>query len=107
MFLECGEAHGELVGHIQREVDRRQDVVVAALGDLGAGIGGLGAVLARQAGQILGHIEIGVDHARAHVAAVRHAAELAAEVGLQIARQFLHRIRAQLSPGDAWVVVLG
>jgi hypothetical protein len=61
MFLEAERRTVSLTGHIQREVGRRQDVVVAAPGDLVAGIGGLGAVLARQAGQILGHIEIGVD----------------------------------------------
>ena len=71
MFLEAARRSGQLIGHIQREVGRRQDVVVAALGDCGAGIGRLGAVLTRQAGQILGHVEIGVDHARTHVTAVR------------------------------------
>ena len=83
--LGVGEAHGEFAGHIQREIDRRQNVVVAALGDLGTCIGWLGAVLTRQAGQILGHIEIGVDQARAHVTAVPHAGELATEVALHIA----------------------
>ena len=79
MFLEEERRNSQLVGHIQREVERRQDVVVAAPRDLGAGIGGLGAVLARRAGQMLGNIEIGVDHAHTHVTAVRHAAQLTAE----------------------------
>ncbi len=77
-------------GHIQREVDRRQDVVVAALDDLGTGTGRLGDVLARKAGHILGNVEIGVDQARTHVTAVPHAAEISVEIGLQIARQLLH-----------------
>ena len=75
MFLEAERRTVNLLGHIQREVDRRQDVVVAAPRDLGARIGRLGAVLTRQAGQILGNIEIGVDQARTHVTAVLHAAE--------------------------------
>src|SRR6516164_7212944 len=88
--LGVGEAQHQLVGHVQREVDRRQDVGVAAIGLLGAIIGGLGEVWPWQAGQMLGDLEVGFDEAHANVTAVPHAAELPAEVGLQIACQLLH-----------------
>ena len=87
--LGIREAHGELTGHIQREVDRRQDVVVAALDALGTGRGRLGDILTRKAGLILGNVKIGVDQAHTHVTAVPHAAEIPVEIGLHIARQLL------------------
>ena len=53
-------------------------------------IGGLGAILARSAGQILRNTEAGVNDAHTDVSAVRHSADLPPQVCLQIARKLLH-----------------